>query len=1446
MKGKNLLKQTISYILITFILSSFVFNNTVHSIELFSNSQFTVDVILWNEQGYCEYIKPGKTTLGVDLKIKNISSSDNTIKPYIALYKDSVLFEAKSLTSQNLSSGEEISYSETFHVNEAEIDYSIKIFNWTDGDLKPLNESVTFTNTKTDFYGDSIADASLIQNYNREISGSLNNANDTDYFKIIPQNTSVFSLNCFSTDSAIITLYNSSGTELESHSASIEHTLSAGDNYYIKVFGSGNIADYVLSISETSTDASNFNIYEFDEDVNVYKKSIIDICEDIYAKDADLSKQMYDEYEDILRDDANLHTLPDFLADHPKDIANFDDLINQYFGTKYEAFENIKQRYIALIDKYAEIYETLPTEELASESEEIGVIIKKSTPVLSLDDNIGTSPILPIPPGDEIQQTPATPSLTIVNTTSTSITYTAVFPISGQLYNEIYITDFNTNDGITTWESLYSNDINRPTGQYTISNLTPGGIYVLAMLWSIDNTADNIDSICRFVQLPNNTAETLTLYQGGRVTARLESADKNLASTANFNKWLDRMDNVYLAYKELTGYTPFNSKKIEMRSTRENLNEMFDAVDGLNYFEVISGYYDNTNIFKYSKVFYQGHIRRLSQDDWGDTPIHELSHVFDNKKWVFDAETLAQFKMYYIMEQLNAKIYDFTELNETRWYIGDEYYNYLKYNRYNESYINSFEKGIYTSEGFAALLIDIQKQIGWEPFKKTFRYFNSLPSSQSATSKKNKLKLFLTKLKDYSGEDVLDMISNRDIGILETQYNVTLEYSEPVYPTISAGGSSGGGSSEITLENGNYSTYKFTPTESANYYIYTSPYGGSGVSNDTYIEVYANSSLSGTPIASNDDYDGGRFSKVNVAMTEGTTYYIKVRHYNDGQLHADLNITKNIPVTELTLDSYEDINVAKGEYSMYSFTPQNSMTYVFEVGNYNGGATEYDTYIKLYENQSMTGRLGNDNKKIIVNLTAGHTYYLQFSGFLMKSAKGRISVKQGQTIEFTKSTDSNFIFVNSPEYITNRDIVDDNYYSIDDERLKIFEQKNVSGKNTFYETHHSWYSDPGYYPYDNFYIDIDMYNPTASPITVSIENLAYGVDYSCLQQYYTNGFHREITIAPYSHVPILSHISEPLLCEEIQSGEWARTPVILFDFTVHSGHITISSLAAYNPQNLYLRDGYENIIDNTGVELNNGEIISDLSLRPNETDLYGKIKGIARNESAWIDADISLTIDENTLLDTAIPLFLKDDYYSYGIANPKYSWKSSVSPLNDNWDGVLKALPSGLHNFKYHFGETDREWHFDFLHRDLRFIDISGNSISVNNEVPTEIVNNAKLDMAIGEKQHFAAEEAPDEYSISLGEWGATYHYTVTVNNTTDTTRTVKVKTWSAENLIFGLKIQGENTFTTNYYSKIYNTPETPETTATVAIPANETVTFEYVTLLGGGLGGLNHSLSIK
>lgn len=960
--------------------------------------------------------------------------------------------------------------------------------------------------------------------------------------------------------------------------------------------------------------------------------------------------------------------------------------------------------------------------------------------------------------------------------------------------------------------------------------------------------------------MPYNSTEEYKTISGGHVTATIEKDDA--VASDRMETWIDRMDKVYTELQSFTGYTPYEGKKINILSSRENFST--HQPDGQNYWRLIMGW--SGNPIKISQPFYHSHMRR-SGSDWGDTPIHELSHDFDSYKWNFDNEALAFLKIPYVLQKQYAEVY---RIDTMKGYSGMYYKNFLEHDWF-EGYDESFKKGFYMPAGMATILLNIQEKTGWDAFGKTFRYFNELLDDQVPPTELGKLNLFLTQLQKFSGQDVFKLISTADKEILKTHFGGDIEpYTAPeiVFPQNSLGRTI-----DVSVQGGDYRQYQFKPSQSGKYTIFTSPYGESGVQNDTYIEVHTENSETAVPIATNDDWGDGRFSRTDVDLTANQVYYIKVYNYRrtGGRLHARLTIVKNITESELSEDVPQNVNVDATQFKMFKFTPAETGTYSFTADGYNGNPQTYDTYIKLYGGENLTNRIGQGENKIICNLTAGKTYYLQFSGMFMRTATGRVTVRRTNTLKFTKRNDSNFIYVNSPEYITRFDILDDvetvqnNQYTLSGltanymRRTKIYEQEKVVGKNTFYETHLAWYGKEEYKletdPANSFYMDIDFYNPSNKAVTIEISNLAYGVGYDVAKKYYNGaGVNTTIVIPAHEHKLLFESINGALHCAE--SNDWAVIPVILFDFNVKNDHVTVSSIAAYSKENLRLRSGTKNIVDETGNELDNGELIYRIDSdgkavwdgvqnpRPNETDLYDKYNGWARYQSGWIDAYMDIIIDESTRSNSLMDFTLKDDYYPDGIASPKSIWITNTNPLYDEYDAELYILLNGLHRFQYP-SQNGKKWNFAYNFHNLKDINpIDSSETSMNNSVSEEIVSMLKEDVKLGYKKNFSG--SPDPLTIGIGSWGATYHYFITVSNSTDKDYTLQYRVKNVSNMICGGKAVSDKTYSVQLISNIKDSDKDWFNVYEIKIPGNSVTSFEVITNLIAGPTGVNNSLYLK
>lgn len=204
---------------------------------------------------------------------------------------------------------------------------------------------------------------------------------------------------------------------------------------------------------------------------------------------------------------------------------------------------------------------------------------------------------------------------------------------------------------------------------------------------------------------------------------------------------------------------------------------------------------------------------------------------------------------------------------------------------------------------------------------------------------------------------------------------------------------------DVSLPNPQYKVYRFTPSTSGTYKIFTGPYGGYGSNNDTILEMYYDAGLTSTvPGGTNDDSNGTNFSTVELSLSGGTSYYIKLKPFGSWSLNARITINKVTTIQTLYTNSSVDVSVGSGEYQLYRFTPSSSGYYKFVTGPYGGSGSSSDTYLHLYTDQNMTNQLaydddsaGNTFSLMRYQMNVGQTYYVKFRGYNDGSASARIT-----------------------------------------------------------------------------------------------------------------------------------------------------------------------------------------------------------------------------------------------------------------------------------------------------------------------------------------------------------------------------------------------------------------------------------------------------------------------
>lgn len=212
--------------------------------------------------------------------------------------------------------------------------------------------------------------------------------------------------------------------------------------------------------------------------------------------------------------------------------------------------------------------------------------------------------------------------------------------------------------------------------------------------------------------------------------------------------WLPKLDEVYEAYVDLVGQEGYGGPNITLK---EGINIGQEA-------EMLSG-----DPILWESKFVADKLRSVNEyQDLSFGPVHELGHNFDyylssasyliGSVKAINPEHWANFKLTYVADTLGAKYPNWTFYQQSSGYMKLPQFSHDYFvERFAKPWIAKGQTDWQTMENdvFTGLLYMIREEYGWEPFKKTFREYNSM-TGPSPASDLAKIQLFADTLNKYT------------------------------------------------------------------------------------------------------------------------------------------------------------------------------------------------------------------------------------------------------------------------------------------------------------------------------------------------------------------------------------------------------------------------------------------------------------------------------------------------------------------------------------------------------------------------------------------------------------------------------------------------------------------------------------------------------------------------
>ena len=249
--------------------------------------------------------------------------------------------------------------------------------------------------------------------------------------------------------------------------------------------------------------------------------------------------------------------------------------------------------------------------------------------------------------------------------------------------------------------------------------------------------------------------DDLTMVQDDRYVSRigkhvafmLRASDTTSITDVNFTSWLNRLDSVYEAYADLVGAIPHGGQSMGVFS-----------LSGL------SAWADAGYPIQWNQDYVSETLKSVNDtDEWCFGIMHEMGHNFDDipEYWNFHAEYFANFKLHYAVETLNG-----ITISNGVLYHGAELRNFWK-QKYEEQWVGQHQA---STDGLQYKWLLIQDQIGWQPFKDAFRYFQNPPDPQNLGTPWRKLQRWHDILGQKSGKDVWATFTQDEINMLKAAF----------------------------------------------------------------------------------------------------------------------------------------------------------------------------------------------------------------------------------------------------------------------------------------------------------------------------------------------------------------------------------------------------------------------------------------------------------------------------------------------------------------------------------------------------------------------------------------------------------------------------------------------------------------------------------------------------